>query len=64
MAKNAADFQPGETVRMKASQHYNHSRTGLNRPLRVVRVTNGGRVIIRLGDGTKIGRWTGELEKA
>jgi hypothetical protein len=60
----AADFRPGEAVRMAVEKHYHHSRTCLNQRPRVVRVTSGGKVVIRLGNGQRISVYPNDLEKA
>lgn len=62
--KQAADFKPGDEVKMAVRKHYNHSRICLNRTVQVVRVTGAGKVVIRLGNGQRVSVYANDLERA
>jgi predicted Zn-dependent protease len=62
--KEAADFKPGDEVKMLVGKHYNHSHLCLNRKVQVVRVTGSGKVIIRLGNGQRVSAYANDLERA
>jgi hypothetical protein len=62
--KKAADFKPGDEVKMTLAKHYNHSRVCLNQGPRVRKVTGAGKVVIRLGNGQRLSVYPNDLERA